>query len=99
MDEQAYTLDQAAIFAEAAQAAAEIIQAAITAFEQLAETIRVVLAPMAASIRAFVRRIEREIVRCWRQLQRYSSAALPHNRYAMRARKIQRYARHTYITK
>ena len=91
MEFDEFTIEQAEIFAQAAQAAAEIIQAAITALEQLAETIRVALAPMAASMRAFVRRIEREIVRCWRQQQRYLPFALPHTRHAMRARKMRQY--------
>ncbi len=89
--ESEFTIEQAAIFAQASQAATEIIQAAIAAFERLAEAIRAALAPMAASMRAFVRRIEREIVRRWCQMQRHPLAALPHTRYAMRARKIQRY--------
>ena len=85
------TIEQAEIFAQAVQAADEIIQAAITALEQLAETIRVALAPMAASMRAFVRRLEREIVRCWHQQRRYLPITPSHTRHAMRARKIQRY--------
>lgn len=71
MDEQ--------IYAAAAHDVAAIIQATITALEQLAEAMRAALAPMA--------------------LQRHLPAALPHTRYAMRARKMQRYARHACITK
>ena len=89
--ESEFTIEQAEIFARAAQAADEIIQAAITAFERLAEAIRASLAPMATSLPAFVRRIEREIVRWWRQQQRYLPITPSHTRHAMRARKIQRY--------
>ena len=88
--ESEFTIEQASIFAQANQAATEIIQAAIAAFERLAEAMRAALAPMAARMRAFVRRIEREIMR-WCQLQWHLPTALPHTRYAMRARKMQRY--------
>ena len=90
-----FTIEQAEIFAQAAQDAAEIMQAAITAFERLADQIRAALAPMAISLRAFVRRIEREIVRWWRQQQRHLPFALSHTRHAMRARKMQRYRQAT----
>ncbi len=79
--ESEFTIEQAEIFAKAARAAGEIIQAAITAFERLAEALRASLAPIATSRRAFVRRIVREIVRF----------TPSHTRHAMRARKIQRY--------
>ncbi len=83
--ESEFTIEQAEIFAQAAQAAGEIIQAVITASERLAEAIRASLAPMATSLRAFVRRIVREIVRF----------TPSHTRHAMRARKIQRYCQAT----
>lgn len=87
------SIEGAVQFSVAAEAAAEIIQATITAFEQLNAAMLAACSPMTAIMRAFVRRVEREIVRCWRQLQRQLPAEISHTRYAMRARKMRRVSR------
>jgi hypothetical protein len=91
--ESEFTIDAAMQFRDIAAAAAEIIQTTITAFEQLNAASIAACSPMTAIMRAFVRRVEREIVRCWRQLQRQLPAEISHTRYAMRARKMRRVSR------